>query len=106
MRIKLFTSIMLISTLVFFLPLVAVASGEHDDEHPPKEVVEQAIEKLEEGEFVEAEEDLQGILSVEHHEGVKIELVKQALTALEEGEEEKAIELLKGSIEKKEGDKH
>jgi outer membrane protein assembly factor BamD (BamD/ComL family) len=106
MKVKLITAITLMSALLLFLPLAAFAAGEHEDEHPPIEVVEHAIEKLEEGEFVEAEDDLRGIVESEHTEEVNIELVRQALAALEDAEEDKAILLLKQSIEGKGGDAH
>lgn len=106
MRVKLIASITLMGALFLFLPMTALAAGAHEEEHSLVEVVEQAIEKLEEGEFVEAEDDLRGIVGSEHAEGVNIELVKQALEALEDAEEDKAVILLKESIEGAGGDAH
>jgi len=106
MRVKLLISILVVAAIFLFIPFAAMASEGHEDDAPTIEIVEQAIEKLEAGEFVEAEEDLQGVVVSEHHEGVRIDLVKQALAALENGEEDEAMELLKKSIESVGSGKH
>lgn len=97
MRIGSIAAIILLSALL--LPMTALASGDHEGGHPPGEVVQEAIEMLEGGQFVEAEDELRGIVNTEEPEGVNLELVREALTALEEAEEDRAIDLLKRSIE-------
>ncbi|MFQ6111347.1 MAG: hypothetical protein ACE5LX_04860 [Nitrospinota bacterium] len=87
-------------SFVFAISLLIPAAGLADGKHPgAAKTILHAIEKLEEGEFIEAEEEIREALGAKDQKGVKTELVRKALTALEEGNEAEALKLLKGSVE-------
>lgn len=95
MKKRLVLAISFIFAVSMLTPTLGLANGKHAG---AAETVRHAIEKLEEGEFIVAEEEIREALGAKDQKGVKTEILQKALAALEEGKEDEALKLLKSSI--------